>query len=429
MLLKLSTARNRLVFMTDSSDHVTGKTGLTLTITASKDGAAFASVTPTVTERGNGWYNLALTTSHTDTLGDLALHVTGTGADPADLSMQVVADLPGALPAITAGWLTAAGIAADAITAAKIADGAIDRATFAADTGLQPARSNTAAGGGATSVTLDGSASAVTDFYKNALIYLTGGTGVGQGRFCTAYNGTTKVATVGAWATNPDNTSTFAVIPFDSTPGATAPTAAAVATAVWTDLLSGSDFSTAASIGKLLKDDINVSLSSIANTLGTPANGDVTGDLQNLLDSVQGVGNGVNGVALLIGTGGASLDSIPWNAAWDAEVQSEAADAIAAAGIPTAAQNAAAWGARVVGNSRTADFYLQGGINKFAFDVPTAGSWTLYASDDVDPAQGRHLHRGRRRARYPVGPRVRRTGPCESSPPAAPGPKASTSAT
>jgi len=36
------------------------------------------------------------------------------------------------LPAITANWLTAAGIAADAITAAKIADGAIDAATFAA---------------------------------------------------------------------------------------------------------------------------------------------------------------------------------------------------------------------------------------------------------------------------------------------------------
>jgi hypothetical protein len=36
------------------------------------------------------------------------------------------------LPAITAGWLTATGIAADAITAAKVADGTIDAATFAA---------------------------------------------------------------------------------------------------------------------------------------------------------------------------------------------------------------------------------------------------------------------------------------------------------
>jgi hypothetical protein len=82
-----------MVFMTDSADHVTGKTGLTLTITASKAGAAFASVTPTVTERGSGWYSLAFTTSHSDTLGDLALHITGTGADPADLLFNVVANV------------------------------------------------------------------------------------------------------------------------------------------------------------------------------------------------------------------------------------------------------------------------------------------------------------------------------------------------
>jgi hypothetical protein len=96
MLLKQSTARSLVVFMTDSTDHITGKTGLTLTITASKDGAAFGSISPSVTELSNGWYKLALTTSHTDTLGDLALHITATGADPSDLVRQVVLDLPGA---------------------------------------------------------------------------------------------------------------------------------------------------------------------------------------------------------------------------------------------------------------------------------------------------------------------------------------------
>jgi hypothetical protein len=95
MLLKQSTARNLMVFMADSSDHITGKTGLTLTITASKDGGSFSSISPTVTERGSGWYNLALTTSHTDTLGDLAVHITGTGADATDISRQVVVQIPG----------------------------------------------------------------------------------------------------------------------------------------------------------------------------------------------------------------------------------------------------------------------------------------------------------------------------------------------
>ena len=87
--LKQSIAANIMVFMTDSTDHVTGKTGLTLAITASKDGAAFASITPTVNERGNGWYSLALTSSHTDTTGDLALHITSVGADPTDLLIDI----------------------------------------------------------------------------------------------------------------------------------------------------------------------------------------------------------------------------------------------------------------------------------------------------------------------------------------------------
>lgn len=94
-MLKQSTARNLLVFMTDSSDRVTGKTGLTLTITASKDGGAFAGIAPTVTERGSGWYSVALTAGNTDTLGDLALHVTAAGADPTDVREQVFLGLPG----------------------------------------------------------------------------------------------------------------------------------------------------------------------------------------------------------------------------------------------------------------------------------------------------------------------------------------------
>jgi hypothetical protein len=44
--------------------------------------------------------------------------------------------------------------------------------------------------------------------------------------------------------------------------------------------------------------------------------------------------------------------------------------------------SAAAWGASVVGNGRTRDMYLQGMTNKVAFDVPGAGQYTIYASDD-----------------------------------------------
>ena len=96
LLLKQSTADNMMILLVASSDHITGLASATLTITASKDGGAFASITPTVTDRGSGWYSLALTTSHTDTLGALALHITAASADPTDVVADVVLDIPGA---------------------------------------------------------------------------------------------------------------------------------------------------------------------------------------------------------------------------------------------------------------------------------------------------------------------------------------------
>ncbi|NJL71360.1 MAG: hypothetical protein HC888_06970 [Candidatus Competibacteraceae bacterium] len=90
-VVKASTGRNVMIFMADSTDHVTGKTGLTIAIEASKNGGAFASISPTVTERGDGWYSAALTSSHLDTLGDLALHVEASGADATDMILDVVA--------------------------------------------------------------------------------------------------------------------------------------------------------------------------------------------------------------------------------------------------------------------------------------------------------------------------------------------------
>jgi len=118
-MLKQSTARNLMVLMTDSTDHITGKTGLTLTISASKDGAGFALITPTVTERSYGWYSLALTTAHTDTLGDFVLHVTASGADPTDVHEEVFSSLPGdavAVLSLASNSITAASIATDAVT-------------------------------------------------------------------------------------------------------------------------------------------------------------------------------------------------------------------------------------------------------------------------------------------------------------------------
>lgn len=80
-----STTSYPIVFlMVDNTDHVTGKTGLTPVVTLSKNGGAFAAAAGTVSEVGNGWYALAGNATDRNTLGSLAVHATGVGADPSD---------------------------------------------------------------------------------------------------------------------------------------------------------------------------------------------------------------------------------------------------------------------------------------------------------------------------------------------------------
>ena len=70
----------------------------------------------------------------------------------------------------------------------------------------------TAQAGGSNTITLAASSSSVTNFYVNNTISLESGTGSGQIKFITAYDGTTKVATLStSWTTNPDATSTYII--------------------------------------------------------------------------------------------------------------------------------------------------------------------------------------------------------------------------
>lgn len=75
-------------------------------------------------------------------------------------------------------------------------------------------RSGTAQGGASASITLDAAASATANLYVGLRVRIIGGTGLGQVRTITAYDGTTKVATVDrAWTIAPDATSGFALEP------------------------------------------------------------------------------------------------------------------------------------------------------------------------------------------------------------------------
>ena len=77
--------------MVDSTDHITGKTGLSPTVTISKNGGSFASPSGAVSEVGNGLYKIAGNATDSNTVGELWIHATGTGADPTDTSYTIVA--------------------------------------------------------------------------------------------------------------------------------------------------------------------------------------------------------------------------------------------------------------------------------------------------------------------------------------------------
>src|SRR3990167_4441423 len=81
-------------------------------------------------------------------------------------------------------------------------------------------------GGTTTTVNLDASAHATNDFYKDEIAYISAGSQgggavvAGQARLVTAYNGTTKVATIAPpWVVTPSEGNTFVILPSAYLPG------------------------------------------------------------------------------------------------------------------------------------------------------------------------------------------------------------------
>jgi hypothetical protein len=137
---------------------------------------------------------------------------------------------------------------------------------------LQIIRTGTATAGAAGSITLDASASATNDFYNNQIIQLIGGTGSGQSKIISDYDGSSKVATVNDnWATQPSTDSVFVIRAFGSVPGATAPTSSQVADAVWDELRA--DHTTSTTFGGGVK----------AESLNTQAKADVNAEVDTSL--------------------------------------------------------------------------------------------------------------------------------------------------
>ena len=77
----------------------------------------------------------------------------------------------------------------------------------------QTFENGTAQAGTSTSITLRSGASSITDYYKDQVVMITSGTGAVQTNRITAYNGSSKIATVETtWATTPGATSTYVIL-------------------------------------------------------------------------------------------------------------------------------------------------------------------------------------------------------------------------
>lgn len=207
-------------------------------------GATWAAITGS-----DGWYNLTLTTSHTDTIGTLEV---------------VVQDVSLCLP-VHARFQVVEEAAYDAIYAAS-ASPATSANVSAVETDTQDIQARLPAA--LVSGRIDASVGAMAANVITAA--------------ATAADFGTEVGTA-VWAT----TTRELTASLD-------PSAAAIADAVWDEATTG--HVTAGTFGEQLKTDVDAIL----------------------VDTAE------------IGAAGAGLTAIPWNASWDAEVQSECADALTA---------------------------------------------------------------------------------------------------
>ena len=75
-----NTTRGFFILAADETNPLTGLAGLTVSVELSKNGAAFSSVAPTISDRGDVIYWIAPIPAHRDTLGDIAWKFSAPGA-------------------------------------------------------------------------------------------------------------------------------------------------------------------------------------------------------------------------------------------------------------------------------------------------------------------------------------------------------------
>jgi hypothetical protein len=137
-----TTAHPITFLMVLSSDHTTGATGISPTVTLSKDGGSFAAPSGAVSEIGNGWYALAGNATDRNTLGAFLVHATGTGCDPMDVQYTITGYDP--FDAVRLGLSSLPNVAAGAAGGLPTGDASGRVALSATQAGYAPSKAGDA---------------------------------------------------------------------------------------------------------------------------------------------------------------------------------------------------------------------------------------------------------------------------------------------
>lgn len=328
--LKESTAVTVMIGpFVDDTDGKTAETGLTITqadVRLSKNGGAFAqkNEVTSASHGENGYYTVDLDTTDTGTLGRLILAVSETGALPIRVEFMVVAsETYDALVSGPTNYLSVNTVQIEG-------SDATDQINASCDTALTDYDAPTKAEmdsafteiKGATWASATDTLEAIRDRGDAAWITATG--------FSTH-----SAADVWAHGTRVLTANT----------NLNDPTAAAIADAVWDEASAG--HTDAGKAGAQLWTDIDAILTDTAE----------------------------------IGAAGAGLTAVPWNAAWDAEVQSECTDALNSYDPPTKAEMDSGFAAL---NDPTAAAIADAVWDEAAGDHTAAGSFGEQAGTDID---------------------------------------------
>ncbi len=316
LILRQSTSVDiRMGPFVDATDGVTPETGITLGAAdqaevLKADGAAtvamggtFAAVTG-----ADGWYDYTVASGDVDTVGEVVFVVQDSSEClPVLVKAQVVEEsvydsLFASGASDIADILTDTSTTLDSklndiqgsgfVTGTDSLEAIRDRGDSAWTGSPTTSDSGTAQAGSSTTITLRSGASATDDIYNFQIIYISSGTGAGQSRAISDYNGTTKVATVvNNWAVNPASDSVYEIYPDEVVEISAAPTADAVADAVWDEATVGHTL--AGTFGEQVKNDIDAILADTGELQTAWADG---GRLDNILDTITTVDGKVDTV-------------------------------------------------------------------------------------------------------------------------------------